>query len=170
MSNVKLVKFINKTTVAPTSRKKYTPVILSESKGKWLNEKVNSTNQVENEIIWWSKGGSKSKNRYDWLRRNIQYKINQLGPIWIYIWIGTCDVTTYNKKYISIASHGTELIDHIIDYYRKCIDLITEYDNCRVTILLETLYTIYSNVTGTKEKNIKRLKTSFHKTRNYQNK
>lgn len=61
MSNAKLVKFINKTTVPPTSRKNYTPVILSDSKGKWLKQKVKPTNQVENEIIWWSKGGSKVK-------------------------------------------------------------------------------------------------------------
>lgn len=144
MSNAKLVKFINKTTVPPTSRKNYTPVILSDSKGKWLKQKVKPINQVENEIIWWSKGGSKSKNSYDWLRRNIQRKINKLGPIWIYIWFGTCDLTTYNKKYISITSHGTESIDHIIGYYHKCIDLINEYENCRITILETPVYSIYN--------------------------
>ncbi|CAG2201696.1 unnamed protein product [Mytilus edulis] len=143
MSNAKLVKFINKTTSPPTTPKKYTPVILTDSKGNWLKQKVNPTNQVEHTIKWWSKSGANGKDRYKWLENNIRQKINDLGPIWLYIWFSTCDLTTYNKGYIAITAHGTDAIDNTMQYYHKCIELIQTFDNCRVTILDTPVYSIY---------------------------
>ncbi|CAG2212034.1 unnamed protein product [Mytilus edulis] len=70
-------------------------------------------------------------------------KINDLGPIWLYIWFSTCDLTTYNKGYIAITAHGTDAIDNTMQYYHKCIELIQTFDNCRVTILDTPVYSIY---------------------------
>jgi hypothetical protein len=37
-------------------------------------------------------------------RRNIQNKVNELGSIHFYIWLGTCNLTTKDKSvYISLA-------------------------------------------------------------------
>ncbi|CAC5403543.1 unnamed protein product [Mytilus coruscus] len=53
------------------------------------------------------------------------------------------DLTTNNKGYISITTHGTDAIDNTIQYYHKCVELIKKIDNCRVTILETPVYSIY---------------------------
>jgi hypothetical protein len=50
MSNSKLVKFLNNTKEPPTTEKKFTPVIFSDSKGNYLQNHVRSSHPVEREI------------------------------------------------------------------------------------------------------------------------
>jgi hypothetical protein len=47
MSNSKLVKFLNNTKEPPTTEKKFTPVIFSDSKGNYLQNHVRSSHPVE---------------------------------------------------------------------------------------------------------------------------
>jgi hypothetical protein len=42
-----------------------------------------------------------------------------LTTIWIYVWLGTCDLTPYNKKCISISSYSDEKITVLSYYYNK---------------------------------------------------
>lgn len=135
MSNSKLVKFLNNTKEQPTTQKKYTPVVFSDSKGNWLKNHVNRSHSVEKEIIWWCKSGAKIADRLKWLQTTLNIKTRELGAIWIYVWLGTCDLTSYNKKYISINTYTDETIDYLIDYYNKIIELVQQYDSCKITIL-----------------------------------
>jgi hypothetical protein len=56
------------------------------------------------------KGGAKIKDRFNWLESVLQQKIAELGAIWIYVWFGTCDLTSYNKKFISISFFCTWIL------------------------------------------------------------
>ncbi|VDI02194.1 Hypothetical predicted protein [Mytilus galloprovincialis] len=143
MSNSKLVKFLNNTKEQPTTQKKYTPVVFSDSKGNWLKNHVNRSHSVEKEIIWWCKSGAKIADRLKWLQTTLNIKTRELGAIWIYVWLGTCDLTSYNKKYISINTYTDETIDHLIDHYNKIIELVQQYDSCKITILETPVYSIY---------------------------
>ncbi|VDI54956.1 Hypothetical predicted protein [Mytilus galloprovincialis] len=143
MSNSKLVKFLNNTKEQPTTKKNYTPVVFSDSKGNWLQKHTKRSHTVEKEITWWCKSGSKITDRYYWLKSNLQQKILELGPIWIYVWLGTCNLTSYNKKYISINAHDDESINHLVEYYNKIIELTKQYNNCKITILETPVYSIY---------------------------
>ena len=143
MSNSKLVKFLNNTKEPPTTEKKFTPVIFSDSKGNYLQNHVRSSHPVEREIVFWCKGGAKIKDRFNWLESVLQQKIAELGAIWIYVWFGTCDLTSYNKKFISISSYSDEKITILSFYYNKIINLVQQYENCKVTILETPVYSIY---------------------------
>ena len=78
MSNSKLVKFLNNTKEPPTTEKKFTSVIFSDSKGNYLQNHVRSSHPVEREIVFWCKGGAKIKNRFNWLESVLQQKIAEL--------------------------------------------------------------------------------------------
>jgi hypothetical protein len=64
-------------------------------------------------------GGTKEeptyKNYYS-LEKNIKSKIKELGNIHLYIWLGTCDLTTKNKDgTISLARQHSETSKNIFD-------------------------------------------------------
>jgi hypothetical protein len=144
MSNNKLVIFLNNVKEPPTSDKIHTPVVLSDSKANWLKHHAKGTHPVEKEIIWWSKSGAKIKDRLNWLKSVIVQNISDLGPIWIFVWLGTCDLTTYNKKYISITTHNDDTINYIAEYYQNIVNLVQHYENCKITILETPVYSIYN--------------------------
>jgi hypothetical protein len=93
MTEQKLWKFLNRpASPLPFDPIHYTPILLSDSKGKYLKEfLVNSV--VENRVQFWYKGSPTTRQTVDWLRDNIDRKIQRHGPLWIYIWVGTCDLT-----------------------------------------------------------------------------
>ena len=142
MSVNKLVKFLGKPRIQQGNSKTHTPVVLTDSKGNWLKRKAE--HRSERDIIWWAKSSDKIKNRFDWLEANIVHEIKRLGNIRLYVWLGTCDLTTKNKKFISVTSpHGDETIDYILSYYRKIEKLMQNHPNSRVTFLEIPLYSIY---------------------------
>jgi hypothetical protein len=118
-------------------------VIFADSKGNCIQNHVGRSHPVEREIIFWCKGGTKIKERFNWLKSALQQKVAELGAIWIYVWLGTCDLTPYNKKCISISSYSDEKITVLSYYYNKIINLVQQYENCKVTILETPVYSIY---------------------------
>jgi hypothetical protein len=48
------------------------------------------------------KSGAKIEDSTQWLKSNISKKIINHGDIWLYVWMGTCNLTSKNKKYISL--------------------------------------------------------------------
>lgn len=137
--NNKLRKFINKPRPNPEGNRKLTPVVLTDSKGGISQYVAHNT---EREIIWWYKGGSKTEHSASWLRRNIARNIINHGDIWLYVWLGTCDLTTKNKKYIGITPGKEEVIDNITAKYETIIRTVEKYPGSRVTILETPIYSI----------------------------
>ena len=133
MSNSKLVTFLNNTKEPLTTEKNLTLVIFADSKGNCMQNHVRRSHPVEREIIFWCKGGDKIKDRFNWLKSVLQQKVAELGAIWIYVWLGTCDLTSYNKKYISISSYSDEKITVLSYYYNKIINLVQQYENCKLS-------------------------------------
>jgi hypothetical protein len=80
--------------------------------------------------------------------------LNSLGKVWRYVWLGTSDLTSKNKKYISLTSkEDNDTVDHIVSYFSKILDLVKTHPNCRVTILETPIYSIskYNKQTGHKD-------------------
>lgn len=141
MSVNKLAKYLNKPRLNRDGLRQYTPVVLTDSKGNRLKSKVD--HQSEKEIVWWAKSGDKIKDRYNWLKDNLDHKLISIGNIWLYVWLGTCDLTSKNKKYISITTQeGNDTVDHILSYFNKILDLVKTHPNCRLTILETPIYSI----------------------------
>jgi predicted RNA-binding protein with RPS1 domain len=64
--------------------------------------------------------------------------------IHLYIWLGTCNLTTKKDKFISLASHDSTTVTLINDYIRKINDLVLSSAECKVTVLELPEYSIVS--------------------------
>jgi hypothetical protein len=45
-------------------------------------------------IVWWCKKGAKIEGSLAWLKRNIDRNLQNLGDIALYVWLGTCNLTS----------------------------------------------------------------------------
>ncbi|KAK3094782.1 hypothetical protein FSP39_006183 [Pinctada imbricata] len=98
MSENKLRKTLNKPPIPATGTKTHTPAVLTDSKGKWLLKTL--AHKSESTAKWWYKSGDTCKDGYKWLKSNFKSKVKKLGDIWLYVWLGTCDLTTKKKQEI----------------------------------------------------------------------
>ena len=142
MTENKLRKLINKPRDPPKGERRHKPIILADSKGKRLEEHI--YHDIDKEIDWNSKGGAQVEGSTNWLRRNITRKIIRYGDIWLYVWLGTCNLTTKNQKnnYISLTSETDDEIDNITRKYREIIKIVGKYPGSKVTILETPIYSI----------------------------
>lgn len=144
MSEPKLHKFLQTNTVPTVSVRSVTPVILSDSKGRFLSDQVDPVENVESQIIWWSESGAKIQDRYNWLTSNLDREINQIGNIHLFIWLGTCNLTKKSGKFIQLAHNDDTEVELITYYIGKIIDLLKGYTGSRVTFLEIPEYSIVS--------------------------
>ena len=79
MSENKLRKFINKQTPPLTGRKRLQPIVLSDSKGRYIEILYSDT--TEKQLIMISQSGLKAEESKQWLKRNITRKIIEHGDI-----------------------------------------------------------------------------------------
>jgi hypothetical protein len=101
MANNKLRKYLKKMPVTE-GEKQLTPCILTDSKGRYLRELCNF--DKEREIIWWEYSDRTTSKGYSWLVDNLDRQITCVGNVHVYIWLGTCDLTTYDHSFISLSS------------------------------------------------------------------
>jgi hypothetical protein len=87
MSVQKLAKFMQKPRSVTIGHKTITPVIISDSKGEYLKSQI--IHPEYRNIIWWCKRGTTIDQSLRWLSSNIDSKIQQLGNIYLYVWLGT---------------------------------------------------------------------------------
>ena len=140
MSNNKLKKYLKRKLPVTEGEKQLTPCILTDSKGRYLRELCNS--DIEREIVWWDYSGRTTSKGYSWLVDNLDRQITRLGNVHVYIWLGTCDLTTYDHSFISPSSESDTTIKSICDIYRQIIQLIRDRPNCRLTFLEIPVYSI----------------------------
>ena len=104
MSENKLRMF-NKQTLPLTGKKRLQPIVLSDSKGRYIEKFYRDS--TEKQLIIISQSGLKAEESKQWLKRNIlvDRKIIEHGDIWLYIWIGTCKTRMLKwKLFICIQS------------------------------------------------------------------
>ena len=138
MSVNKLLNFLQKEPYVCGEEKLFSPIVVSDSKGNWLKRKVES--KADQQIGWWAKSGCKTKEEVQWLESKLKYVSNNL---WLYIWTGTCDLTTKSGKYISLTSQeGDETVNSTVEHYRKIIEIGKKYPNIKITILETPVYSV----------------------------
>lgn len=140
MSTNKLTKYTGRPYPEKVGRRNFTPVVFSDSKGKYLEKKV--ADKHEREIKWWTKSGVNTNEGYIWLQNKLKSKIKKIGNIWLYVWLGTCDITSKHKKYISLASEDDQSVSTAYNNIQKINDLIKQFPNCRVTFLEIPIFSI----------------------------
>ncbi|CAC5356064.1 unnamed protein product [Mytilus coruscus] len=121
MSKPKLLKQLDRQLEPPTGERAYTPAVLSDSKGKWLQRKISNT--LESNLKWWTKSGETSEKGYKWLKSNIRHKTRKHGQIWLYVWYDSA-------------------VEKAAEYLGKIKELVKQYPGCRITFLEIPVYSI----------------------------
>jgi hypothetical protein len=133
MSENKLRMF-NKQTPPLTGKKRLQPIVLSDSKGRYIEKFYRDS--TEKQLIIISQSGLKAEESKQWLKRNIlvDRKIIEHGDIWLYIWIGTCNLTSKSKKYIALRSQANEEIEYIKTIFKEIIEIIETIPRIKTNI------------------------------------
>ena len=108
MTEHKLLKYVSKQFQAPSGDRQLVPVVLTDSKRRYLNNLCR--NGVELSITWWNQSGRTTKQGLKWLQDNLDTKIVHLDNISLYVWLGTCNLTEYAPPFIRLRNNIDEII------------------------------------------------------------
>lgn len=136
MSFSKLVKFNQAPRGLPNGIRTLVPVILSDSKGFSLKNQI-TNHPVDQSIEWCCESGAQTYDRVEWLSKNIERLVNNLGNIHLYVWLGTNDLTTIDKstKHISLKHEDNSTIQELSTYYQLIAETISIFPECKLTFL-----------------------------------
>ena len=143
MSEIKLEKFSNQPIEDPKGDKTYQPILLSDSKGTYLQENI--FHPVQENIIWECKKGRNSQQAAQLVENHFGSWTETHNKIWLYIWIGTCDLTTLDREtfLIHLASKDShEIVDKISTNFQRISAIVARYPNCKLTFLEIPVYSI----------------------------
>ena len=143
MTARKLNNFIEKAYVLPHGPQTHTPILLSDSKLKYLLRV--SRDPVEKEWYTSYEEGRTCEQGYDWIREKLDSKIERYQQVWVYVWLGTCNLTTKPKKskYIYLTSQDNSAALNLVRYYHKINNYIQSRSAAKVTFLEIPIYSIY---------------------------
>ena len=106
------------------------------------NRKYTMDNKSENKLrthpvlIPWSL-------KWAWLKRNIDRNLQNLGDIALYVWLGTCNLTSKDKsRFISLSTQNNEIIDHIIRTLLEFKSFLADYTQVKLTFLEVPIYSM----------------------------
>lgn len=99
MSAIRLRKNIK--NYRPAHSLQWTPIIVTDSKGKYLRNSNTNTDQTDTKIHWYGRGGFTTTNAVNFLtNEKLRTLLRHNGRISIYIFLGTCDFTVLERKRI----------------------------------------------------------------------
>lgn len=89
MTNKKLTKYLekfeSKITLNPSAQRNKNPLVISDSKGRYLKEQVQLP--AGNQIKWFCESGRTTLKGLKWLQQNLDRTVEQYNNIiHIYIW------------------------------------------------------------------------------------
>ncbi|CAG2220939.1 unnamed protein product [Mytilus edulis] len=143
MTEHKLEKYLKKTFNPPIGPSRLVPVVLSDSKARYLQSECKLSPEID--IKWWFKSGQTSTSGLAWLKDNLASKIGHLDNISLYVWLGTCDFTDYSRcdKIITLKHNPEEAASQLINNLKEFATLLAEYPGCKITFLEIPIFSIY---------------------------
>jgi hypothetical protein len=142
MSERRLTIQLQRPKEAVVDALEWTPVVLSDSKGKYLKNQTSATDYPENSILWWTRSGADTDSLYQWIKQGLRRQLSNHGKIHLYVWSGTCDLTCKQNRKIALADQEGEIVSRLIQLYKKFYKLTESHINLRVTILEVPYYSI----------------------------
>jgi hypothetical protein len=142
----KIKKQLAVETPEPKGNKIRHPLVLSDSKGSYLRNEVNYKNTTEKTIEWKCIPGADLYRLYMWLRDNLDRLVNKHKTLSVFIWAGTCDLTTKRGKFISLVDKNNS--GGAVHKFRENLEKITSLrrryseDAVHITILEVPPYSI----------------------------
>ena len=81
----------------------WTAVIITDSKGRYLHQVGDPADKTESKILWLGRSGFSSTNAVDFLScKKIHSLLKFHKHIRLYVWVGTCDLTSKGKRFIQL--------------------------------------------------------------------
>lgn len=120
-----------------------TPIIISDSKGNYLKRQVRNTlPHITDKFVWWCVGGATIERQIRWVRQNLQRELSRLGPVVVYVWLGTCDLTSKRDNgQIFLQEQDNTRVDYIEQKYKELIEYL-QTQGVQVIALEIPLYSI----------------------------
>ena len=85
----------------------FTPIIVSDSKARYLEQEVIAP--VERKLVWWFQSGASAKDQLHYIKDNLEVQLQRYPRIILYIWVGTCDLTKKEGKFIYLRARDNIL-------------------------------------------------------------
>ena len=128
MSENRVSKSIRRYYINPKEVRRRTtlrkPVLLSDSKGNYIQRQITSEHCL-NIIFFWQRLDC---SRLYWLgRKHLPNKLDKEEKLTFYVWLGTCDLTYYEKstRFISLETDNDSNIRYIIRKLKELKEIIT---------------------------------------------
>lgn len=142
MSLSKLNKFLDKPVIAPEVLNS-TPILVTSSKGFSLCRNLDLITKFGFNIDVNCWAGANFLQTWDWLNNNLANKVQQYGNITLYIWIGTCDLTTKRGKFIQLAqSTDIQCENYIHSQVDRIVTFVKSHPSVRLIFLEIPPYSI----------------------------
>ncbi|MEW8545299.1 MAG: hypothetical protein AB2693_17390 [Candidatus Thiodiazotropha sp.] len=135
--NKSLVRYDDLDSHLPCSNR--TAVVVSDSKGSYLRRCIRS--RIERSIVWLGEAGLKSKGGIDLLKANLNELKSKYGLLSVYIFLGTCDLTTKTGDFITLNDSHESDSAHLIHRYEQLVSFAQE-KNFEITFLEIPIYSI----------------------------
>lgn len=149
----KLRKQIDKLRLDPLVQPTRTPVLLSDSKGFNLQNQVRVN--PESFIQFWCEAGATAENRLNYLKDNLAHHLQSFRNITLYVWVGTCNLTSKNGNLIQLASHDNSAATGLISTLKEIYHFVRTFDQQQVKLVFLRLpvysiseYNKYHGFTG----------------------
>ena len=127
MTARKLRKYLSKPLPPLEGQNIITPIILTHREVRYLKDICKS------QIIWRYKLGQLTEVGYNWLQNHISREIEQFDNIHLYMWLGTCDFTVYDGRFVTLVDDTEAHIKALIDNHQKYCELMKVYPARKIT-------------------------------------
>ena len=117
------------------------PVLVSDSKGRYLFQQV----KFDNNIKWYFRSSISCSQHLEIIKRNLP-KLIQKHPkgVTLFIWLGTCDLTVKNSDgFISLSSRTNSAVYEVYSVFNQIYFLTKEFTNVNLVFIELPVYSIY---------------------------
>jgi hypothetical protein len=122
--------------IKPTGRLNYKPIIIADSKGRYIHSHSDLLSQFGYSAKFIYRGGARLADYFPWLVKSLQGEVNQYGNIVIYLWLGTCDLTRRNGRYITLRhSAEKQAVEYIQYQLYRYNHFIAAFPNVKIVFL-----------------------------------
>lgn len=142
MSLSKLQKFLEKPIEAPHSLR-YKPVLVTSSKGFSLKHHLDIIQNFGYTIDFHCRAGARFDQSYYWLTKNLSNIVEKNDSVLLYIWLGTCDITTKKGPFISLSHKTDEECNSYLKYHiGNIISFVSKFPTVKLVFLEIPPYSI----------------------------
>lgn len=135
MSENKLAKNC-RTECSSSKGLSWTPIIISDSKGRYLKEF-----SKQRDIVWICKGGWTSSDIFTFIHKNLRKLLRKHNKISLYIWVGTCDFTEKIRRFVYLRNKQQDVMQRLCNNLQGIKDICVS-SKIKLTFLQCPFYSI----------------------------